>query len=139
MTSDDTAGRYRRRLVEKQAELLAELQIRQDEGGDVREPLSEDDQPAFAQESTIVRVLSAIESSELSRVNAALERIRAGTFGVCERCGSRVSATRLRAIPWAEHCLRCEAPGAEQEATPQPRARWSRESSCAKSPGGSAI
>jgi RNA polymerase-binding transcription factor DksA len=124
--------------VEKQAQLLTELQVRRDEGGDVREPLSEDDQRAFAQESSIVRGLSAIESGELSRVNAALERIRAGTYGICERCGSPVSTVRLRAIPWAEHCLRCAAPEVEQEPAVQPEARWSRNAGCAKSPGSSA-
>ena len=33
-------------------------------------------------------------------VDRALQRILGGTYGVCEQSGKRISAARLRAVPW---------------------------------------
>jgi RNA polymerase-binding transcription factor DksA len=109
ITPIKASGPYRRLLVEKQAELLAELKSRREDVAELLEPVPEEDQPAVAQESSISEQLSAIESIELSRVNAALKRLRTEAYGICERCGSSIPAARLMAIPWAEHCRRCEA------------------------------
>jgi DnaK suppressor protein len=109
ITHIQVPGPYRRLLVEKQTELLAELKSRREDLDELREPVPEEDQSAVAQESSIAQQLSAIESIELSRVNAALNRLRTGTYGVCERCGSSIPAARLKAIPWAEHCRKCES------------------------------
>jgi DnaK suppressor protein len=47
------------------------------------------------------------ENSEqmLAEIDAALARIDAGTYGLCERCGRPIDADRLEAIPWATLCL----------------------------------
>lgn len=47
------------------------------------------------------------ENSEqvLSEIEAALERIDAGTFGTCARCGKEIGAERLEARPWASLCI----------------------------------
>lgn len=37
----------------------------------------------------------------------ALERVEAGTFGICESCGKTISSARLDAIPSARHCIQC--------------------------------
>jgi DnaK suppressor protein len=33
----------------------------------------------------------------------------AGTFGICLRCGSAIAGGRLEALPWAAHCIACQA------------------------------
>ncbi|MBM9468937.1 TraR/DksA family transcriptional regulator [Nakamurella leprariae] len=40
-------------------------------------------------------------------VEAALTRLDAGRYGVCERCGSAIASGRLEALPTATHCVRC--------------------------------
>jgi DnaK suppressor protein len=40
------------------------------------------------------------EENALAEVDAALERLRRGTYGRCEASGRRIPAARLRAIPW---------------------------------------
>lgn len=40
------------------------------------------------------------EESDVLEIEAALERIRNGTYGVCEVTGLRIPAARLRAMPW---------------------------------------
>ena len=42
-------------------------------------------------------------------VFAALDRLDAGTFGACERCGQGIGAERLDALPYARHCVGCAA------------------------------
>ena len=44
---------------------------------------------------------------ELAELEAALERIRMGTWGRCERCSSAIGRTRLRAMPETRLCLEC--------------------------------
>jgi RNA polymerase-binding transcription factor DksA len=44
----------------------------------------------------------------LADVEAALERIAAGTYGDCVRCGSAIPAERLEALPWAAYCIDCQ-------------------------------
>lgn len=44
---------------------------------------------------------------ELSKVNMALARHDAGKYGSCIACDQPIPDDRLRAIPWAVHCLQC--------------------------------
>ena len=55
--------------------------------------------------------LCLLESGDrvLAEVNAALARIEAGRFGICEDCGCTIGKQRLNAIPYARLCLSCQA------------------------------
>ena len=48
------------------------------------------------------------ESWLLRQVDAARDRIRDGTFGVCLRCEEEIAPKRLQAIPWAAYCVSCQ-------------------------------
>jgi RNA polymerase-binding transcription factor DksA len=41
-----------------------------------------------------------LEEAELAEVEAALERIRCGTYGICAVTGRPISRERLSALPW---------------------------------------
>ena len=43
------------------------------------------------------------EEAELAEIEAALERIRRGTYGICEVTGEPIPAARLRAVPWTRY------------------------------------
>lgn len=45
----------------------------------------------------------------LNQVNAALTRLKRGTFGFCDRCDQRVAAVRLAAVPTTTLCRSCAA------------------------------
>ena len=47
----------------------------------------------------------------LEEVDAALSRVRQGTYGVCEVCGEPIGAERLAARPTARTCIRCAVRG----------------------------
>ena len=48
---------------------------------------------------------------QVAAIDAALERLAAGRYGVCERCGQPIGAARLAARPAAVTCVRCAAAG----------------------------
>ncbi len=48
------------------------------------------------------------EAEELRMIDAALEKIAKGTYGVCEECGGPIERPRLKALPYAVLCLKCK-------------------------------
>ena len=51
--------------------------------------------------------LSEAVRGEIAEIDAALARIRDGSYGVCVACGGPMGLQRLRAIPEARFCLGC--------------------------------
>jgi DnaK suppressor protein len=39
-------------------------------------------------------------------IDEALQRIDAGTYGICAACGEEIPLSRLDAVPWAQYCLK---------------------------------
>jgi DnaK suppressor protein len=76
---------------------------------DQRELSSSDQHPAEQATETLEReldlgVLQSVES-ELVDVQAALQRLDAGTYGICEVCGEPIAEGRLEAMPAARYCV----------------------------------
>ena len=44
----------------------------------------------------------------LDKVDAALRRIRNGSYGSCERCGKPIDKARLKALPYSVLCIDCK-------------------------------
>ena len=55
--------------------------------------------------------LSAQALAAVEEIDRALERIEAGTYGVCAKCGENIPKERLKALPWASLCVRCKSGG----------------------------
>ncbi len=53
-------------------------------------------------------LLAAVETRELADIENALERIRTGQYGACERCGKNITFARLQAVPHALLCVHCQ-------------------------------
>ena len=53
--------------------------------------------------------LSLMETEEgtLDQIEAALERIEDAAYGACVECAGRIPKTRLNAIPYTPHCVKC--------------------------------
>ncbi|MDP9115271.1 MAG: TraR/DksA family transcriptional regulator [Acidobacteriota bacterium] len=49
-----------------------------------------------------------INARTLSDVREALARFDTGEYGLCEDCEESISPRRLRAIPWARTCVKCQ-------------------------------
>ena len=49
-----------------------------------------------------------IGSSTLAEIDAAIERIDQGTYGVCELCEEAIDPDRLEVLPFASLCIKCQ-------------------------------
>lgn len=109
MTVDD----FKKKLSSEKKDLISQLV---DMGVDPATGVPSGDQfeQGFADsgQSTAekARVLSFAEGviASMKEVDAALDRIEKGTFGVCESCGKQIQVERLEARPVARLCLDCK-------------------------------
>jgi DnaK suppressor protein len=120
MMSEQDLQRFQQLLVESGARIRSDYQHLTDEAleapTDSRSPqhLAELGTDAYEQEFS----LRFAESDQrvLEEIDAALRRIKDGTFGICEGCQAagkplskcRIPKTRLREIPYARNCVACE-------------------------------
>lgn len=65
------------------------------------------DATLWNEQAEIESQLAEVESRELGRIDAALEKIRAGHYGHCESCNQVIKVDRLQAVPYATECIRC--------------------------------
>jgi len=70
--------------------------------------------------------LAEVESRELRHVEQALERIREGEYGVCERCSLKIPVARLNALPYATSCIDCQREMEREGVDGSYSADWSR-------------
>lgn len=66
-----------------------------------------EDRATEREDDEVLESLGMGELKELKQINAALERVSAGTYGVCVSCGNPVSLERLTAVPHAARCRDC--------------------------------
>jgi len=52
--------------------------------------------------------LASSERELLYELDDALKKIEEGTFGICEGCKSTIAKTRLKALPYARLCVKCQ-------------------------------
>ncbi len=48
------------------------------------------------------------ENFYVKKINKALDKVKRGTYGVCEECDGEISFERLKARPVAEMCIGCK-------------------------------
>lgn len=60
---------------------------------------------SFEQEFTLN--LLSNDGDRLDRIEAALEKFRAESYGLCEECGGRIPKARLEVIPDTPYCVKC--------------------------------
>lgn len=112
MVEEELVERMRRALIEQRAQLRREIA---EQGADPdSDEVSFVDDSGFSDRSHSTqersRLISVVESlrNNLVDVERALERIDAGTYGTCERCGKPIDPARLEARPWALLCIDCK-------------------------------
>ncbi len=70
-----------------------------------------------AVESEMDEVLEGLGNSgltEIQMIQAALKRIKDGSYGVCTRCGNDISEERLNVLPHTPLCRTCASELAKQ-------------------------
>ncbi len=56
-----------------------------------------------------LEVFSAYEMKQLRLIDAALTRIKSGTYGNCLGCSKKIPRPRLEAVPHALKCIDCQS------------------------------
>ena len=54
-------------------------------------------------------VLASNERELLFAIDEALKKIEEGTFGICEDCKCLIAKNRLKALPYAPLCVKCQS------------------------------
>ena len=116
MSAIDTS-RFRDVLLEERKRVAAAIEnLHEDHQGSITDESGEeaafDNHLADTATETYDRELDYTleENSEhvLTAIEAALQRIEDGTYGICVNCGQEIAEERLAAIPWATHCIDCK-------------------------------
>jgi DnaK suppressor protein len=110
MARKDAMAKMRQVLIKRRDALRKVLAGDSSLLGELREQ-SSGDVVDFAQDSThdeISSQLAEVESRELASVEAALDKMRNGSYGMCEGCGGDIPLVRLQALPYATYCIGCQ-------------------------------
>jgi DnaK suppressor protein len=52
--------------------------------------------------------LMEMKSATLAKIDEAVKRLEAGSYGSCAECGTEISEARLKALPFAAFCRSCQ-------------------------------
>ncbi|SIS67170.1 transcriptional regulator, TraR/DksA family [Roseivivax lentus] len=66
-----------------------------------------EDQAIQTEHRDVAEKLGAVGLREIRAIDAALERIKAGEYGICRVCGGDISPERLLAVPTTTECRDC--------------------------------
>jgi len=67
------------------------------------------DQAGDERDRELSLLLTGRDKEKLQAINEALEKIREGSYGVCEECGDKIGAARLKVMPLAKYCVSCQS------------------------------
>jgi len=112
LVEEELVERMRGALTEQRSQLRREIGEQgadpdSDEVSFVDDAGFSDRSHSTQERSRLIAVVEALRVN-LVEVERALERIDAGTYGMCERCGKPIDLARLEARPWALLCIDCK-------------------------------
>ncbi|MBA3718538.1 MAG: TraR/DksA C4-type zinc finger protein [Actinobacteria bacterium] len=106
---------FRTVLLEERKRVAEAMQYIQDEHPDNDDEMAPDnhlaDSAAVTLDQELDETLEENSSHVLTAIDEALERIEAGTFGICVNCGKEIPPERLEALPYATLCIDCKRIG----------------------------
>jgi DnaK suppressor protein len=121
--SADHLRLLRQRLAERADALRQELQQGR---GKLADDVRDTSVVLDRKDQTDIAIQAGIDSAELNRdiaelalVQAAIDRLNAGRYGICLDCGEAIAPARLAAQPWVPRCLACQSLR-EQQRLPRP-------------------
>ncbi len=113
-----TAKVYKNLLLEKREELLGDItqiseetlkKSQKDASGDISGyAFHMADMATDNYDREFSLGLASKERGVLYEINHALQKLQEGIFGTCETCKKPISKIRLKAVPYATLCLKCQ-------------------------------
>ena len=104
----------KKRLIQRKKELLEDIadileKEAKEEYQELINTIREEGDIAAAelQESTIL-ALAEMKAKEVEQIDAAIDRIEQGEYGICLECGEWITPARLEVMPYALRCRECQ-------------------------------
>jgi DnaK suppressor protein len=104
-----------RKLKERYQALLREVREELDNSGNQHRIDLLNNEPGDTGDESLANALADFNLTILDRhideirdIEAALQRVKNGEYGVCIDCGDDVDFTRLQAYPTAKRCIVCQ-------------------------------
>jgi DnaK suppressor protein len=104
------AKTFREKLLERREGLVGQVQAAEAYSRERDAEATQDpaDMAANAYTKELMMSMSTNDRQLLESIDAALYRIEEGEYGNCDNCGELIQEKRLEAVPWAQHCVRCQ-------------------------------
>ena len=97
-------------LLKKQQELNNRLTNLKEQSSRDGNPVSADfeEQAVEREGDDVIEEVGRVTRMELGEIKIALERLEAGTYGTCGKCGDPIPLKRLEVMPMAMYCTDCQ-------------------------------
>ena len=101
-------------LLERRHELQKQIDVLLAQHRDIHSHFREnsvlDIEDMSLRDSTGAQQIALLEARtrERNQLDEALRRLDEGTYGICEHCEAPISPARLRAMPFARRCIKCQ-------------------------------
>ncbi|MFC1976053.1 TraR/DksA family transcriptional regulator [Chloroflexota bacterium] len=115
-------------IIDREKTLLKLIALRTELTSHIDSDDLEDSAPDVLEHEMILSRVRELECS-LQSIEHALQKVRQGTYGICECCGEPIDPAHLEIMPETTLCIRCkthaERPG--QTKPSLPRSEWLQE------------
>src|SRR3954471_12565674 len=111
MARQDALLRLHKNLLARRTELRKRLGLELEELAHVKHSSASGDAADAAFDASgeeLASTLAELESKELAQVERALRRLKAGVYGKCEVCSTKIPVARLNALPFSTLCIKCQ-------------------------------
>lgn len=66
-------------------------------------------------------LMTGRDRQKIMLIDAAVSRLAAGAYGICEECEEAIGVMRLKAMPFTRYCISCQAEMEEMDKMAQQR------------------
>ncbi len=111
MARRDALLRLHKSLLSRRSDIRKKLADELDGLRNLKNPDATGDSADVAFESgteEMASQLAELDARELHQIERALQRLKQGTYGVCEACGCKIPVGRLNALPYTTLCIACQ-------------------------------
>ncbi len=116
MLNQDQALKFKKLFEEQKAGLLYSNKVVNEDFAIKSDEMPDDVDLSSAELEQNMRVrLRSREAFYLKKIDEALDKIQAGTFGVCDCCSETIELNRLEVRPTANLCLSCKEEEEQRE------------------------
>lgn len=100
----------RERLLHLRREVMREVRETTDASREIGQDGVPDigDMSASTYNRDVLLNLSENQRQKIRDIDAALERLAQGEYGICARCGEEIDPRRMEVRPFSRYCIECK-------------------------------